>query len=431
MEQGLPNITLLGLMVTCIMGIVILILPRRYAPIPMIAIGMYMTFWQTINVSGFHFTMLRVIIIFGWARIVLRWEMKEIEFNEIDIALSVWAMMNFLFYTVREMSLEALVNRFGFAFDVFGFYFFFRCMIRSHEDCLRLIKIMAYLVIPLAGLMIIENTTGRNIFSFWGGVSEITMVRDGKLRCQGPFGHPILAGSFGAVLMPLLAGLWFAGQARLVAIMAAVASTVMVITSASSGPVLSFMAGAIALVFWKLRDYMGELRWVLTASIVALALIMKAPVWYIINRLSEIMGAGGGWHRSELITQAIMRIDEWWLYGTSYTSHWMPTKLFLYNEADITNQYILEGVEGGLITMILFIVIIVLCFRRVGLAIKAWDVAKGVPKYLPWALGSTLFAHIVTYMSVSYFDQMIIYWYFLIAMIAIMPKVDEEVGMSI
>ncbi len=444
MGGDFTNINALGLTLTVLMGTLTLILPRRFAPIPLVAIGMYMTMGQIVDVFGLHFDMLRVMILFGWARLILRSEVAEIEFNEVDIALLAWVLVNVACYSLRELSGQALINRLGFAYDVVGFYFFFRCLVRDREDCLTLIRAIALLAIPLACLMILEKATGRNLFSYFGGVPEFTPVRNGRLRCGGPFRHPIMAGTFGAVAFPLCVGLWFAGKDRAAAVAAAVASPVMVITSASSGPVLAYVGGILALSAWMLRSYMREVRWCIVGALLALHLFMKAPIWYIIDKFSELLG-GTGWHRSELIDQAIARIDEWWLLGTSKTGHWMPYKLRLHDAADITNQYLQNGVDGGLITMFLFIVVIVLCFRRVGMAVRAGETAAGetaagetmeeemmeaetvaeIPNYLPWALGSALFVHVVSFISVAYFDQMVIYWFMLLAMIAALPDESE------
>jgi hypothetical protein len=366
--------------------------------------------------------MLRIMLLFGWARLVIRKDMVGIKFNEIDKALLLWVLANFVIYNLRELSADAFVNRLGFAYNTIGFYFFFRFLIRDHEDIILLVKALAILVVPLAAFMILEKTTGRNIFSYFGGVGEFTVVRGERLRCQGPFRHPILAGSFGSVIVPLLVGLWFSGRARALALLAGISATVVTVTSASSGPVLSYAAGIVALGAWRIRRNMRVIRWGILATVIVLHIVMKAPVWYLIGRTSAISG-GTGWHRSELINQAITRIDEWWLLGTSYTEHWMPYTLRLYRgQADITNNYIRQGVDGGLLTMVLFIVVIALCFKQAGLTVKAWENIEHLPQYLPWALGASLFVHAVTFISVTYFDQMQIYFFMLLAMIAALPK---------
>lgn len=424
------TINALGLSVTILMGIVTLGLPRKYAPIPMLAIGITVTLGQIWYVAGLHFTIMRIMLLFGWARIIIRSEIRGIKLNEIDKIFILWVTANFSLYCLRELTSEAVVNRLGFAYNALGLYFFFRCLIRDDKDILRMIKALAMLVIPLATVMLFEKVTGRNLYSYFGGVAEYTIVRDGRLRCQGPFMHPILAGSFGVIHIPLFAGLWYVGRAKLLASIAIISATTIAITSASGGPVLAYAAGLVALMAWNIRRYMRVVRWGILISVIVLHIVMKSPVWYLIGRFSEIVG-GTGWHRSELINSAIIRFDEWWLWGTNYTAHWMPYVLTDNpNSADITNYYIRQGVDGGLLTMILLIVVISLCFRRVGMAVKSTDYVSSYlnDAYLPWALGAALFVHVITFFSVSYFDQLVIYLFILLAMIASLPRPQNSIS---
>jgi glycerol uptake facilitator-like aquaporin len=73
-------------------------------------------------------------------------------------------------------------------------------------------------------------------------------------------------------------------------------------------------------------------------------------------------------------------------------------------------------VDGGLVTLSLFITMLVLSFRSVGRTVRS---AKMPPpsKHLAWAMGSALFAHAVTFISVSYFDQNFVMFYFVLAAI--------------
>lgn len=101
-------------------------------------------------------------------------------------------------------------------------------------------------------------------------------------------------------------------------------------------------------------------------GLLALQLLMKAPIWYLFARMSDLLGMGGGWYRSALIDAAVGHFAEWGLMGAVYTAHWMPFQLTP-NMADITNQYIGEGVDGGAISMVLFIGILVSAYRDVGI----------------------------------------------------------------
>jgi hypothetical protein len=257
--------------------------------------------------------------------------------------------------------------------------------------------VIAVVVVPLAILMLVESRTGRNLFSILGA-REFTPIRDGKVRCQGPFAHSILAGTFGATLVPLFLALWFKGRnSKLLGIIGSAAATIVTITSTSSGPVISYLAGIVGLIMWPFRRRMRVIRWGLLFGVIVLHIIMKAPVWALIGRLSNIT-AGTGWHRVDLINAAIIHFDEWWLLGTKYTSHWLADTLKIDpNMIDITNQFIFEGVNEGLLKMILFITIIALCFREIGRALRVMEDQYFSIRIILWSMGASVLSVTVLY----------------------------------
>jgi hypothetical protein len=191
------------------------------------------------------------------------------------------------------------------------------------------------------------------------------------------------------------------------------------VTSASSGALLAMIVGGIGLVLWKLRRSMTWVRRGLIAMIVVLTLFMNAPVWYIFARIADITG-GSGWHRAYIIETAIAHLNEWWLIGTPRTAHWggYPPPPGDPDNIDITNQYIAEGVKGGLLRLVLFVYLIVLGFKAIGRQTRATREVPIRTQWLYWCLGVCLVTHSVSFMSVSYFDQMVVFWYWLLAVIA-------------
>jgi hypothetical protein len=410
------TVSALGLSFTLLLGVIMFILPRRYAPIPMLIIGAYMTYGQILNIAGFHFMMMRVMILIGWLRLLIRGEFKGLALNKLDVVFLCWLAAHFLIYVLREQTVDALVYKLGFAFNALGLYFLFRCLIRDFNDYDVIVKGLAIVIIPLAGLMLLELTTGKNLFSIFGGVSENTIIRGERLRCQGPFRHPILAGTFGATTLPLVFSLFFKKDTRQLAPIACLAALTIVFTSASSGPLMAAIGVIIGLLLWPLRAYMKVIRWGLFACIIVLHVIMKAPVWYLLAKVSEVTG-GTGWHRAQLINQAILHISDWWLIGTSDTADWMPYHLTIGagDSTDITNQFISEGVNGGILTLLLFIVVISLSYKYIGEVLKWRHDADLYTKMAIWCIGVCLFAHILSFLSVTYFDQTQIYWYMILA----------------
>jgi hypothetical protein len=406
----------LGLAFALLMGILLVVLPRRYAVIPIILLMCYMTMGTRIVVGGLNFTMLRMLLLFGWARLLIRQELHGLKLNRIDKGIIWFVISSLVTYTLLWGTYDAFKNKMGLAYNVIGFFFLFRFLIRNLDDAIRLIRFTAMLVGPLAAVMVMEKLSGHNAFAALGGVPAISAVRDGVIRCQGPFAHPILAGSFGATMLPMFLGLWVQKKraAKLIASLGIVAAAIIVVCAGSSGPVMAGLAGIIGFLAWPIRRWMRQVRWGIVLVILALALTMKAPVWFIIARV-DIFSGNTGWHRAHLIDVAYRNLSDWWLVGTRSNENW---DVNYDHNFDITNQYIAYGIDGGLITLSLFILVIVRCYSGVGRMVRALRNQPRNRQMFAWSLGGALFAHTTNYFSISYFDQNIIAWFMLLAMIS-------------
>lgn len=413
----------ISLAATILLCVMVIVLPRRAAAIPLITGALYMTLGQKIVLVSFDFYILRIIIFFALLRVVVKRELYAFHWNALDKLIVTWVIVAVVTGVLLEKTTDAFINRMGFAYNVIGIYFFFRSVVWDLNDVDYILSRITILIFPLAMIMILENLSGKNIFSIFGGVPEMTAIREGRLRCQGPFGHPILAGTLGATFAPLIAGQWIrCKDFRTISTLGFLGAIAITFTSASSGPALAFLFGLIGLLMWPLNAHMQLIRRIIMVSAVLLHLFMKAPVWFVIARISDLVG-GTGYHRSVLIDQAINHFDEWWLVGTTYTAHWMPYVLpSSPGYIDITNQYIAEGVTGGIGRMGLFIAILVCAFKNIGTGLRFQRETGNGYFFLLWSLGASLFSHMVSFISVSYFDQIIVFWYLLLAMIATIPS---------
>jgi hypothetical protein len=138
---------------------------------------------------------------------------------------------------------------------------------------------------------------------------------------------------------------------------------------------------------------------------------MKAPVWALIGRM-DLVGGSSGHHRYELVDQFIRHVSDWWLLGTKSNADWG------FEMIDTSNQYVEEGSSGGALALIFFIAVITRCFSRLGNARKALGGQDRVREWLLWLLGASLFAHLVAFLGIFYFDQMRVAWLALLAMIS-------------
>ncbi len=411
--EGVNQTTLhpLGFVAILVFGMAILFLPRRYAVLPMIFTACLVAPAQRIAPFTLNFTLLRIMVVFGVVRLLTRREFRNFVWKPLDSAILLFTVSEVGFYIVTWGTMDAVKNRLGWAYDVIGMYFMFRCLIRDWQDVHQIITGFVLVSIPVALAFIIENRTGRNLFAFFGGVPEITVVREGRLRCQGAFAHPILAGCFWASAMPLLiARLWQRGLRRWTGTIGLVTFSIVVATCASSTPVMGVLFGVLGMCMFPVRYHMKFVRWGILLLLCLLHLVMKKPVWFLLARI-DIVSGSTGWHRYYLIDTAIKHFNEWWLTGTNDVSGWIDWAYL-----DCTNQYVAEAINGGLMTLVLFLITIVLAFRGVGRLWRSRDRQRG-EAFMAWALGVSVFVHCMNYLAVSYFGQIIIEWYLILAII--------------
>jgi hypothetical protein len=403
-----------------VLGVLIVLLhKRRNSIIPFLVGSLLITELQRVVVFSLDFNMIKIMLIFVWARIIFDSEPIEIKLNRIDKAFIIWTVSTIVFYTLLWQSSGAFVNRIGYVFNGVGIYFLFRLMVKSFDDVHFIINVLLFIALAFAGAMFIECLTRRNLFSFFGGVPEYTFIREGRLRCQGAFSHPILAGTFGASLLPFFVYLWITGgRNRLKALAGMISSTIITVASASSGPIMTYMAGLFALLLWPARRHLKALKWGTLFALIGLHLAMEAPVWALIARVGTV-GGSTGYHRYALIDNFIRRFGEWFLVGTKSTAHWG------WGLQDVTNQYVRIGIDGGLVTLLCFIALIALCFKGLGKALSEFEDHK-LPRLCVWALGSTLFAHLVSFFGVSYFDQIVAVWYLLLGAVSSVSTFNAE-----
>jgi hypothetical protein len=415
--QDIKDLNPYTLCVTLLLGLFVVFLPRRFVIVPVLICMLYITLGQAVKIGTANFTMIRILLFFSWLRILIRREIFSITWNRLDSIVFIYVFVAVVTHTLLYQTGAEFKNHLGLAYDTIGAFVLFRVLFRSFDDIDLYQKVLALLIVPLAVFMFIEHFTHRNLFSVLGGVPEFSEIRDGKLRAQGTFSHPILAGTFGATCLPWFACLWFKHK-KAVAILGLFSAAVITVTASSSGPLMACLFGGAGLCLWPLRRSMRLVRWGIVGTIAALALAMKAPVWYLFARISDITG-GTGFYRSLLIEQTIRYFNEWWLIGTTYTAHWMPNALYLYpDHCDITNNYIKEGVQGGLLRMILFISIIVFCFKFIGAALRKIKRYPFNIQFTLWTMGTVLLMNNVSQMSVTYFDNVYIFYIGLIAIIS-------------
>jgi hypothetical protein len=391
-------------------------LPRKYVIVPLLVSTFLIPLGQQVVIGGLHFFVFRIIILAAALRILLSaLSSPEGAFGSglelFDKIFLLWALCRAFAVILLFMQFGAVVNQVGFLLDALGGYFALRYSIRDEQEIYRAIRVFAALVIVIGGFMVFEKLRLVNAFGLLGGVTSVPEIREGSVRAQGPFQHEILAGTFAATLLPLFYILWKNGKLRIFACLGIVGATMMAVSSASSTPIVAFGAAIVGICLWPLRNYMQVVRWSVVCVLVTLHLVMKAPVWFLIQRV-DVVGGSSGYHRAMLVDNFIRHFSDWWLIGTKDNPTWGLSMW------DLLNQFVAEGQTGGLVTLALFIAMIYICFSRIGTARKTVE-GNTEREWYFWLFGVALFSHIVAFFGATYFDHIRISWFALQVMILV------------
>ena len=368
---------------------------------------------QRISLAGLDLDPLRLLIIVGFVRVIARGELSTVAVRQVDRVFFAYVVVGWSAYCVLHgFAAGAVIYRCGELFTVAGVYTLCRCFLRSPDDVRQLASLLAIIALPVSVIFAIEWSTSRNMFSVFGRVPEFTGIRQGRLRCQGPFPHPILAGCYWAGVIPIVAVLfWSTNRKPFLACLGVMAALFIVIACSSSTPAMMVAVIVFLAVFYPIRRVLPVLFVMFAALSVVRWVITGYPPWHLISRI-DIVGGSTGWQRYHLMDQAIRRFSEWCLVGTRSTAHWG------WGLHDVTNQYLLEGVRGGVLSMLLFSLVLVLAFQSVMTRSQEAVVDRRVA-IMRWCLVCALAAHAVAFFAVSYFGGVqVIYWTTIAAAIA-------------
>jgi hypothetical protein len=364
-----------------------LALPKRFAFLPLVVAAC-----QIGNVEILpELTTTRLLILLGLVRAYIggyfAWSAKS-KLDLLFLCFPLLAVLSSFGHQADEYTPSPLHARVGLGFNVFGTYLYARAFLPDMDAFRRYACALPFILLPLAIGMTFEHTTQRNAYFLLGSASETAIVREGKIRAQGPFRHPILAGTAGATALPL--------------------------ACASSGPLAAVAVTAAGIFMWPRRHLLKNLLWCIVFLGLLYSVVKGRGPWYIMGSL-DLVGGSTGWHRAYLIDQGLHYLDEWWLYGADYTRHWMPTGVsWNPNMVDFTNYYLHLGVIGGLPLTLSLFGFLGLAFHRLGLRMRELRAQNDPTELVLWCAGMSLATHAISFVSISYFDQMYVVFYMLL-----------------
>ncbi len=414
------------LLLALMLSAAIMLVPRKYV-LSVYIIGMcFIPAEQAVVIAGLDFKVLRILALVGILRIIIKKEKVYIRINKLDKFVIAWCVLGTIALTLNIGTFGAFVNRLGRLVDILFLYYVFRIMIRDFKDIELIIKTLLLCMIAMTPFIFIEYIQGKNLFMVLG--REPTSFREGRIRCAGAFSHAILLGSFSAAVLPLAIAMskrsvermfsW-----RLLWFISIGCTFFVTIASASSGPILAMLVGIIFAMGYRFRKYLGLAFYGFLALLFILHLAMKKPVWHLVARI-DVSGGSTGYHRYNLINQTINNFGDWALLGTTGAT----VQSWGIHVGDVTSMYILQGIDGGLATFLVFAIMIVIMCR------VFWKLSlEKLPKketLIAWGIFASAMSHAASFFSVAYFGQIqmiLILWLAMAAyLLSYLQKIRRE-----
>src|SRR5580700_4342720 len=173
----------LGASILIVIVLIILVAPRRWALLGMMASVLYLTQYQQIEVAGFNMFMHRFIELAAFIRVVTRRELSLSKLNRIDWGLIVLYAYTTVVYLSRESESAAYII--GQAVDAYLCYFAFRCLVTNLGEFRWFLKAFVFLLAPYMLLLVREHFTGHNPFAVLGAIPDDVTRDDGSFRAAG------------------------------------------------------------------------------------------------------------------------------------------------------------------------------------------------------------------------------------------------------
>jgi hypothetical protein len=388
----------LGAAVFLVAALWTILAPRKYLAWPLIFIACFISPAQRFAFLTIDLDFLRAITILTVLRILVLGELRQTRIRAIDYCVFGMMFLMVLAVTARTGG-SRTIHEIGQAVDSIGIYLIGRAAVRKWDDLKCLLLGAGIASIPVMIFFTIEQFTQWNFFSLLGGVPEQTTVRDGQLRAQGAFTHPIIAGMFWATFAAMFIGVIFGKRRKLSAILSGWIGTINAVVIAfmtnSSTPIAGLLVAVGCWMCFPYRMYLKTIRWVVLLFMVFIHLIHSKGVHsFIFTNISFVSGSTGR-HRYLLIDGALSNITDWALYGSRRK----------YNRSfhDITCDYVYTAVTGGLIPLILEIAIIVLALYACGRAIRA--VRNREELFLAYGVGASVLTVSIMAVAVSVYGQ--------------------------
>lgn len=379
---------------------------RDRAMVPLIALLCIIPYSHRISLATLDFPITRIMLLALFVRALARAERPTVPFMPAEKLVIAFIVV---FGGISSISGGAWVAEAGKMMTLLLLAYSVRIYL-NRAQLYAAITAVGLISLPTAALFWYEHTTAENLYHVLGGVSDRATIRFGEVRARGPFFHPIYAGVYWVTFCSFF--IWRALIAptalrKAYWALCIAASLVIAMSTSSSTPIMGFAAIAMCWGAYFVRQLRG---WFIPATVgllIALDLVMKAPVWHLIARVGSVEGSTS-YFRFKIIDAFFQNIGEWFFLGTRSTGHWF------WGAQDIVNQFVYYGVRGGILSLVLFILVVSRPIRILSQSFDAFDHARDPERFLVWCFLASISSTLIMFIGVSYFDQIAIQLYLII-----------------
>jgi hypothetical protein len=340
---------------------------------------------------------------------IARGRNRKIHFGKIDVIIILLWLWTILATFVADAAFTQVSQMIGRGLDTMLMYFVARMAIQSDEDVKGLYVPLALTALAMCVAGAYEALTWHSPYhQFSGGAARITgysEIRHGMLRAQSSTQNSIY---FGMAMMVVLGLIWsLRGYVRrpfrhkIIALAASVA----VLSSLSSGPWLA-LAAFIGISFYYMRPaWIKPSLYALAVLVVIVELVSNRHFYNLIDYLA--LDSKTAWYRTRLMEVAVSKWRDYWLFGvgSNWPHHWaaiVDGRQYI----DVVNNFLIVALYGGIPAVAMYVESHIIGLRY---AVHAWhDNPTMAHRKLLFGLAAALLALDFSSFSVGLFGPVLL-----------------------
>jgi len=107
---------------------------RKYASFLFIIMLCFVPMAQQVVIFSLNFSLLRLLILAGWVRVLLKGEYSDFRLMTLDKLVIAWVLVGAVTYVALHASMASFILKLGNSFDILGMFFLCRLFFKTWED---------------------------------------------------------------------------------------------------------------------------------------------------------------------------------------------------------------------------------------------------------------------------------------------------------